>query len=155
MNINLMMGGGTISMLILYFTLCATQDLCQHDNQRSFKAPTISRLNDQINITLKIETYDFYILNLNGSILYTKRTQPSNININETHFTLVTSCVTGTGSYVLQTAAHQGTTCHYFNVTNCLSDSPSTHLAQKSCSECKYITFTITSFVILIFYFVF
>nr|AYF58544.1 membrane glycoprotein E51 [Elephant endotheliotropic herpesvirus 1A] len=158
-----MMGGGTTtSILTLYlggifsvFALCAGKDLCQHNKQQSFKDPTISRLNDRVNITLEIETDDFYILNVNGSMLYTKSHSPANININATHFTLVTSCVTGAGSYMLQTATHQGTACHYFNVTNCLSDLTSTHLAQSSCSECEYAISTITQFVIIIFYSIF
>nr|AYF58574.1 membrane glycoprotein E51 [Elephant endotheliotropic herpesvirus 1A] len=164
-----MMGGGINSILtpylmgnfFLYFELCSNRDLCQRDDERSFETPTISILNDKINITVERKMDDLSILIHNGSIFYTS-SDTSRIHTNATHFTLIASCATAAGSYMLQTASHgRRTTCQYFNVTNCLSYStpPSyptpTHLAQKSCSECKYRTFTITSFVILIFYFIF
>nr|AYF58466.1 membrane glycoprotein E51 [Elephant endotheliotropic herpesvirus 1B] len=156
------MGGGT-SILTLYlggiffvFALCANQDFCQHDDQRSFETPTISILNDQITITVKIKIDGFSILRHNGSIIYTTSQETSNVNTNTTHFTFVTSCATATGRYMLQIAAHgHGTTCQYFNVTNCPPYFTPTHLAQSACSECRCAIFTITSFVILVFYLLF
>nr|APG41617.1 membrane glycoprotein E51 [Elephant endotheliotropic herpesvirus 1A] len=160
-----MMGGGCFETSIVtyiifmgnffyVFVLCANPDLCQ-SSKKNFTTSTISRSNDQITITVKIETDDYYVLKRNSSILYTKTNQPSDVTINATHFILVTSCATATGNYSLQTASHNhGSTCHYFNVS-CPSYFTSTPLAQSSCSECNYTTFTTTPFVILIFYLIF
>nr|AYF58509.1 glycoprotein E51 [Elephant endotheliotropic herpesvirus 1A] len=164
-----MMGGGINSILtpylmgnfFLYFELCSNLDLCQHGDEQSFETPTISIVNDKINITVERKINDFFILIRNGSILCTS-SDASNVNTNTTHFTLIASCATAAGSYMLQTASHgQRSTCQYFNVSNCISYSTppsyptSTYLAQSSCSECKYTIFTITPFVILIFYLIF
>nr|AYF58524.1 membrane glycoprotein E51 [Elephant endotheliotropic herpesvirus 1A] len=154
------MGGGTTRILILYLcgtffsvsASCVKSDLCK--GAKTGFETTFSTLGDQINITVKMETEDFYILQRNSCILFTKSNQPSNVKVNSTHFTLALPCSTSIGNYVLQTASYSST-CYYFNVTNCPSDSTSTHLAQKSCSECKYTIFTITPFVIFLFYFIF
>nr|AYF58602.1 membrane glycoprotein E51 [Elephant endotheliotropic herpesvirus 1A] len=161
----MMMGGGFETSILIYtifignffsiFILCANQDLCQA-SKKNFTTSTISRSNGQIIITVQIETDEFYLLQHNNSILYGKGTQPSYVTTNATHFTLVTSCETAaTGSYILQTGSHSRSTCHYFNITSCLSYVTPAYLAQSSCSECNYTRFTITSFVILIFYLIF
>nr|AYF58491.1 membrane glycoprotein E51 [Elephant endotheliotropic herpesvirus 1A] len=161
MFINDVGGGGGILTLYLLGTFFPTfalygKDLCEHNRQRNFTIPTISKLNDKINITVTIKTNEYYVLMINGSIRYTSSSQTSDVNTNTTHFTLLTSCATATGSYMLQTGTHHGTTCQHFNITNtCPSDSTSTHLAQSSCSECEYAISTITPFVIIMFYSIF
>nr|AYF58584.1 membrane glycoprotein E51 [Elephant endotheliotropic herpesvirus 1A] len=158
-----MMGGGSKTVIFTLFMgnffpylYCADQGLCQ-SSKKNFTTSTISRSNDQIIVTVQIETDEFYLLQHNSSRLYSKRNKPSYITTNATHFTLVTPCATAaTGIYILQTGSHdRGSTCHYFNITSCLSYATPTYLPQSSCSECNYTTFTTTPFVILIFYLIF
>nr|AYF58501.1 membrane glycoprotein E51 [Elephant endotheliotropic herpesvirus 1A] len=166
-----MMGGGLKTCIITHTifmgNLCyvlvlpySNRDICQ-DAKKHSETPTISRLDDQINITVKIETDEFYVLKHNGSITSTTSHKSSNVNINTTHFTLITSCASATGSYILQTAgAYHHSTCHYFNVScpsyfTPPSYSTPTHLEQSSCSECTRAIFTIAPFVIVVSYLIF
>nr|QOE74993.1 membrane glycoprotein E51 [Elephant endotheliotropic herpesvirus 1A] len=153
-----MMGGGRNHQYTLYllgtfsvFTLCVQLDLCK-SGTKSLETPTFSTFNNHINITLKTKTVEFYVLVRNDSVISTTSKNDPNVNINETHFTLVTSCAMGTGSYLLQIITKSaGTTCQYFNVTTCPCYGTSMHLAQSSRSDCEYAMFTITSFVMLTF----
>nr|QOE74635.1 glycoprotein E51 [Elephant endotheliotropic herpesvirus 1A] len=158
------MGGGLKTVILIHtifmdtffpYLYCVARDICQNTNRKRYDAPTISISKDQINITVQIENDEFYMLERNNSILYTASPKSSNVETNKTHFTLLTSCASATGSYVLLAGTHHGSSCHYFNVTNCQSYSTSTHLAQSSCSECEYTISTITQFVIIIFYSIF
>ncbi|AGG16127.1 glycoprotein E51 [Elephant endotheliotropic herpesvirus 1A] len=129
-------------------------NLCNDQRTKSFEIPTFSTFHNQINITVQTKPIEFYVLVFNGSVMATTSTKNPNVNINGTDFTIVTSCAMGTGNYLLQVVTSTySVTCQYFNLTNCSSYFMSTHLAQSSCSESSI--FTVTSFVMLMFYLIF
>nr|AYF58585.1 membrane glycoprotein E68 [Elephant endotheliotropic herpesvirus 1A] len=152
------MGGNQYTYIIFMASVFSVfGNFCDQDDEKRFKTPTLSRFDNHITITVTLESNGTYTLMCNGSVIYDTRLQSSKVNIttNATHFTLLTSCTEAVCNYVLQTEKELDIYCQYFNVSNCQSHFSSMPLAQNSCSECKYVIFTVTSFVILIFYLIF
>nr|AYF58603.1 membrane glycoprotein E68 [Elephant endotheliotropic herpesvirus 1A] len=157
------MGGGNqytyiVSMVSFLSVLgiCDMGNFCDQDDEKRFEIPTLSRFDDNITITVTLESNGNYMLTCNGSVIYDTHLKNSKVNVttNTTHFTLLTSCTEAVCNYALQTERTEKTEiyCQYFNVSNCPSHFPSEHLAQNSCCERTYVMFTSTSFVIIIFY---
>ncbi|AGE09872.1 membrane protein EE56 [Elephantid betaherpesvirus 1] len=156
-----LMGGGRTNILIFMvsflsvFEICDMRSFCDEDDEKHFETPTLSKFGDNITITVTLESNGTYMLMCNDSVIYDtylKRSK-ANITTNATHFTLLTSCTEAICIYMLQTVKETDVHCQYFNVSHCQSHLPSMHLAQNSCSKCKYVIFTIT--LSYIFYLIF